>query len=163
MADLAKEIGRHLPYLRRYARAITGEQAAGDRAVKATLERLLTERGPELEENPRLALYRGLHDVLRGGPEAGGAAEPGEHLLANSGILAYRIEHLAPAVREILGQADVPVIFVTAFPERLLTGERPEPAFLITKPFDPDTLHVSISQALAMAGTPRPRPAGVRE
>ena len=59
------------------------------------------------------------------------------------------------AVREILGGSSVPVIFITAFPERLLTGERPEPTFLITKPFDVDTLHVSISQALAMAAGAR--------
>ncbi len=35
------------------------------------------------------------------------------------------------AVRDILGEIDVPVIFITAFPERLLTGKRPEPTFLI--------------------------------
>jgi hypothetical protein len=40
-------------------------------------------------------------------------------------------------------------VFITAFPDRLLTGERPEPAFLITKPFEPETLDVAISQALA--------------
>jgi len=45
----------------------------------------------------------------------------------------------------------VPVIFVTAFPERLLTGERPEPTYLVTKPFEPDTLKATISQALANA------------
>lgn len=54
------------------------------------------------------------------------------------------------AVREILEAMDVPVIFVTAFPERLLTGERREPAYLITKPFDPDELQVTISQALLL-------------
>ena len=43
---------------------------------------------------------------------------------------------------------EVPVIFITAYPERLLTGERPEPAFLITKPFQPDTVKAIISQAL---------------
>jgi two-component SAPR family response regulator len=42
----------------------------------------------------------------------------------------------------------VPVIFITAFPERLLTGERPEPTFLITKPFQPETVKAAISQAL---------------
>jgi hypothetical protein len=42
----------------------------------------------------------------------------------------------------------VPVIFITAFPERLLTGERPEPTFLITKPFDHRTVQATISQAL---------------
>ncbi|MGH6630423.1 MAG: response regulator, partial [Burkholderiales bacterium] len=52
------------------------------------------------------------------------------------------------AVREILEQIDVPVIFVTAYPERLLTGERPEPTYLITKPFDADVLAATIGQAL---------------
>jgi hypothetical protein len=42
----------------------------------------------------------------------------------------------------------VPVIFITAFPERLLTGERPEPTFLITKPFQPETVKAAIGQAL---------------
>ena len=52
------------------------------------------------------------------------------------------------AVNDILRQFDVPVIFITAFPERLLTGERPEPAFLITKPFSPEMVKGVISQAL---------------
>ncbi len=52
------------------------------------------------------------------------------------------------AVNEILASTAVPVIFITAFPERLLTGERPEPAFLVTKPFNPDMVKALISQAL---------------
>ncbi len=52
------------------------------------------------------------------------------------------------AVNEILATTPVPVIFITAFPERLLTGERPEPAFLVTKPFNPDMVKALISQAL---------------
>ncbi|MVA96936.1 response regulator [Nitratireductor sp. CAU 1489] len=52
------------------------------------------------------------------------------------------------AVNDILKTASVPVIFITAFPERLLTGERPEPAFLMTKPFNPQMLKALISQAL---------------
>nr|WP_274709253.1 response regulator [Nitratireductor luteus] len=52
------------------------------------------------------------------------------------------------AVNEILKSHPVPVIFITAFPERLLTGERPEPAFLVTKPFNPDMVKALISQAL---------------
>ena len=52
------------------------------------------------------------------------------------------------AVNEILSSTSVPVIFITAFPERLLTGERPEPAFLVTKPFNPDMVKALISQAL---------------
>lgn len=52
------------------------------------------------------------------------------------------------AVNEILTSFEVPVIFITAYPERLLTGARPEPTFLIAKPFQPDTVKATISQAL---------------
>ena len=52
------------------------------------------------------------------------------------------------AVNDILETDEVPVIFITAFPERLLTGERPEPTFLVTKPFNPDMVKALISQAL---------------
>lgn len=52
------------------------------------------------------------------------------------------------AVNEILSSMTVPVIFITAYPERLLTGQKPEPAFLITKPFQPETVKAVISQAL---------------
>ena len=52
------------------------------------------------------------------------------------------------AVNQILTSFEVPVIFITAFPERLLTGERPEPAFLITKPYTPEMVKAVVSQAL---------------
>ena len=52
------------------------------------------------------------------------------------------------AAREILESFDVPVIFITAYPERLLTGERPEPTFLVTKPFKVETVVATIGQAL---------------
>jgi len=52
------------------------------------------------------------------------------------------------AVKDIFARFSVPVIFVTAYPERLLTGERPEPTFLITKPFLQSTVKAAIGQAL---------------
>ena len=52
-------------------------------------------------------------------------------------------------VQEILKTAKMPVIFVTGFPERLLTGRTLEPAFVITKPFEPDTLKTAIAHALS--------------
>jgi CheY-like chemotaxis protein len=53
------------------------------------------------------------------------------------------------AVNDILLSHSVPIIFVTAFPDRLLTGEKPEPVFLVRKPFDAETLSITISQALS--------------
>jgi DNA-directed RNA polymerase specialized sigma24 family protein len=57
------------------------------------------------------------------------------------------------AVNQILASFDVPVIFITAFPDRLLTGERPEPTFLITKPYSPDMVRAAVSQALFFEST----------
>ncbi|MFI4996271.1 MAG: response regulator [Hyphomicrobiales bacterium] len=67
------------------------------------------------------------------------------------------------AVNDILEDFEVPVVFITAYPERLLTGQKPEPTFLLTKPFNDDTLKAVISQALffdhktGKAGSARPK------
>jgi CheY-like chemotaxis protein len=61
------------------------------------------------------------------------------------------------AVNAILARTNIPVIFITAYPERLLTGERPEPAFLVSKPFNPEQVKVLINQALLF--TPQARAA----
>jgi DNA-directed RNA polymerase specialized sigma24 family protein/CheY-like chemotaxis protein len=57
------------------------------------------------------------------------------------------------AVNEILERFSVPVIFITAFPERLLTGERPEPTYLITKPFSDDFVRATIGQVTFFGST----------
>lgn len=58
------------------------------------------------------------------------------------------------AVRQILSDfGHLPIIFVTAFPERLLTGQRPEPAFLITKPYRNEQVASAVSQAMFFAST----------
>ena len=64
------------------------------------------------------------------------------------------------AVNEILDHCEVPVVFITAYPERLLTGLRPEPAFVLTKPFKTETVRAVVSQALffetrAKSGVPK--------
>jgi CheY-like chemotaxis protein len=254
---MATEIAQILPHLRRYARAITGEQRRGDIQVQRCLERLLTDRSANAGLPLRILLFRTLtrswNDQAAEGPpsdapiadvaildqrmrdiaparrqalvlsvlEGFSTAEIGailelskeeaEELLALAkvdlrdqrptrimiiedepiialdlanicernghevvGIAATRTEAVEKAIEQrpgliladiqladdssgidavtdILRSMTVPVIFITAFPERLLTGQRPEPTFLITKPFDADTLAVSISQALATA------------
>src|SRR5690606_2764913 len=58
------------------------------------------------------------------------------------------------AVNDILAHfEELPVIFITAFPERLLTGERPEPAFLINKPYAEEQVRSAVSQAMFFAST----------
>ena len=256
----AKQIARQAPYLRRYARALTGGQEGGDALVHTTMEGLLAEPSRLDGEFPlRLALFRALHRTWRDSPRDGGdgsdlAADrrlqtlSGEHrsalllcamegftpeeaavvmelpvpvlrerldqaqadlerqLATNvliiedepiialdltrvvrelghtvTGVAATRDEAVAlaaakepgllladvrladgsngmDAARDILARHDVPVIFITAFPEHLLTGERPEPAFLVTKPFREETVKALVGQALFFH-SPRPQAA----
>ncbi len=60
------------------------------------------------------------------------------------------------AVNDMLQSTSVPVIFITAYPERLLTGERPEPTFLVSKPYGPDMLKAMISQAMFFSAKASP-------
>jgi DNA-directed RNA polymerase specialized sigma24 family protein len=248
---MPKQIVRQAPYLRRYARALTGSQADGDLAVQAAMEGLLNGSialDPELPL--RTALYRALHLGMveqieradRGGEASGpdrrlqwlspeeraallltsmegfapaeaalvlGVTEPeldawleaGDEALQRQlatdvliiedepiigldltrltrelghrviGVAATRDEAVSMARRsepglvladirladgssgmdaaaDILQSFDIPVIFITAFPEHLLTGERPEPAFLITKPFREEMVKALMAQAL---------------
>jgi DNA-directed RNA polymerase specialized sigma24 family protein/CheY-like chemotaxis protein len=252
---LSAAVAPHLPYLRRYARALTGAQASGDAYVAAVLECLIADPAPlSAAGSPRIALYRTLSKLWGSLPASGQAdgLQPGweatvqgrlahipgparqvfllsavegfdwveiaqilqrpvaeiEQLLAEAnrqisemiasdiliiedeplialdiedtitslghrslGIARTRAEAVKliretrpqlvlsdiqladgssgiDAVNDILGSFDVPVIFITAFPERLLTGERPEPTFMITKPFSPDMVKALIAQAL---------------
>ncbi len=243
----------HLPFLRRYARALTGSQKSGDAYILASLEALKENPGQIVEaSSARVTLYRFFHAIwsttgaqlepkgkstalapdarlsklapierqafllttLEGftRPEAceilhksaseldqlvDTAHREIEKQLATSVLiiedepiiaadLAHLVEDLGhrfagsaatrrnavemarrvkpglilcdiqladnssgiDAVQEILEEMDVPVIFITAFPERLLTGERPEPTYLVTKPFQDDTVKAAISQAL---------------
>jgi CheY-like chemotaxis protein/DNA-directed RNA polymerase specialized sigma24 family protein len=265
MSNLARDIAQQIPFMRRYARAVTGNQQRGDASVRNCLEELLRDPGGLDQEGLRIGLFRALNDalpeqnegshpvsgreppigdrsilvkrlgsldslkrrlllltalerftlgqaavVLRLAPEAAATClEEAKHALREQratrilviedepvialdiattvernghtvvGIASTHAEAVdlartgAPglvladiqladqssgleAVQEILREIDVPVIFITAYPERLLTGERPEPTFLITKPFDPDTLAISIAQALATARAPAP-------
>jgi CheY-like chemotaxis protein len=252
---IAAEIAPHLPYLRRFARALNGSQAGGDSYVVATLEALVADPSTfPRDVSARIALYRiflklwssmpvnMVHPntaVIRAGAverniealtprprqafllrtvegfaleevaavldipveEATGLIEQAGREIAeqvatdvliieDEPIIALDIETLVQelghtvtgiarthkeavalvarkrpglvladiqladgssgleAVAEILQSIDLPVIFITAYPERLLTGDRPEPAFLITKPFQPEAVKAAISQAL---------------
>jgi DNA-binding LytR/AlgR family response regulator len=47
----------------------------------------------------------------------------------------------------------MPIVFITAFPERLLTGNRPEPAFVIAKPYTEEQIRSAVSQAMFFSST----------
>ena len=132
--SLGQDLAPHLPFLRRYGRALTGSQVHGDNFVRATLETIVAQPDEfPRDVDPRLGLYRTFH------------APPG---LVLADIQLADDSSGIDAVKDILAEFSVPVIFITAFPERLLTGTRPEPTFLITKPFQRATVKAAISQAL---------------
>lgn len=226
--SLAGAIAPHLPYLRRYSRALHGTQQLGDMLVATTLESLIAEPTQMNDQVPRVGLYRAYHRIspiqdmsqaalLLTTVEAFKTSEcaeileltaiecssllelarkrlgetPGRILIIeDEPLIAIDLTdivtsdgHAVVAVAQTMVQAvdaaelhkpdliladiqladgssgidavsqisqfsEAPVVFVTAFPERLLTGERPEPAFLITKPYQPDTIRAAVFQAL---------------
>lgn len=229
-ASLRRRIEPHLPHLRRYARALTGSQRAGDGLVRTLLQALVDGQAQlSGRDDPREALFALLHAsnrlphedrhallltvvegfsvdqaarILREPPAAVqrsvAAARAAiaemirsrvliiedepliamalEQLMTDMGhsivgmaateAQAVRIVAANPpdlvladiqladgssgidAVNRILAVNDVPVIFITGYPERLLTGLLPEPAFLVAKPFDPDVVAATVGQAL---------------
>jgi CheY-like chemotaxis protein len=110
-----------------------------------------------IEDEPLIALS--LEDIVTGlGHEVVGVArthrEAVEMARSQTPGLVLADINLADrssgleAVNELLEESELPVIFITAYPERLLTGKRPEPTFLIPKPFRSTHVAAVISQAL---------------
>lgn len=110
-----------------------------------------------IEDEPLIAME--LEQIVRGlGHEVAGVATTHEDAVAafkdtDAGLVLADVQ-LADgssgidAVQEILARAPVPAIFITAFPERLLSGSRVEPTFLISEPFRENTVRAAISQSL---------------
>jgi len=125
--------------------------------VQAQLSSQAGARTLIIEDEPLIAAHLKLQ-VKQLGHEVIGTAPTHEQAirksLANRPQLILSDVQLADgssgidAVDEIQNHFDVPVIFITAYPERLLTGKRPEPIFLITKPYVEQAVKATISQAL---------------
>jgi DNA-directed RNA polymerase specialized sigma24 family protein len=95
--SLVARLAPHLPYVRRYARALTGDQTTGDGVVRAALEALASGQAQlSAEMTPRVALYHVFHRVL------GRSGDPGE--TSPSGDLrgdpARRLMRIAPRSRQ---------------------------------------------------------------
>lgn len=127
------------------------------REAVAEIDRESTTRVLIIEDEPLIAMQ--LEDLVRGlGHDIAGTAATRTQAVdavneVTPGLVLADIQ-LADgssgldAVDDILKQFDVPVIFITAYPERLLTGDRPEPTYLVTKPFQEASVRAAISQAL---------------
>ena len=131
--------------------------AASLESAKADLARAVATRVMIIEDEPIIALDL-TRMVLETGHDVVGTAATHAEAVAlarqvQPGLVLADIRladgsNGMEAAAEILQGFDIPVIFITAFPEHLLTGERPEPAFLITKPFREDAVKALIAQAL---------------
>ncbi|MDD3445723.1 MAG: hypothetical protein PHS60_09960, partial [Zavarzinia sp.] len=79
MSDLKQDIARHLPFLRRYARALTGAQATGDGLIRAALQ-ALANGNARLDPGAALKpqLYALVHAAADAAPEAESAHAPGK-------------------------------------------------------------------------------------
>jgi CheY-like chemotaxis protein len=122
---------------REIARQIATDVIIEDEPIIALeLERLVTDLGHRVKEIARTE-RQALGAVRRSGP--GLILADVQLADGSSGI---------SAVNTILTTLSVPVVFITAYPERLLTGTRPEPTFLIAKPFKEEHVKAVISQAL---------------
>src|SRR5512139_642997 len=85
----------HIPYLRRYARLLTGEQSAGDSIVAAMLERLLDNSPLKRKGSIRTSLYSSLSTVL--------AEHRAARLTCHSslGEIDKRLMAMGPLAREV--------------------------------------------------------------
>ena len=98
MTDLAQEIAVRLPYLRRYARALTGSQTRGDEYIRVCLEVLVEEPSRIADgEDLRVQLYRLFHDIWL--PIAELQPHPG---VPGGKSIVARLEALPPRERQIL-------------------------------------------------------------
>src|ERR1041384_2689135 len=95
--SLLARLAPHLPYVRRYARALTGDQITGDNYVRVALEALAAgERQLPADMTPRVALYHVFHAIW---------ASTGAQLEDKSGLDArddasQRLMRIAPKSRQ---------------------------------------------------------------
>jgi CheY-like chemotaxis protein len=130
--------------------------------AQETIDRQLTSRVLIIEDEPIIAID--LHNlVTEMGHEVVGIAATRDQAVSTAlekrpGLVLADVNlgeggSGVDAVKQILDSFDVPVIFVTAYPEKLLTGERPEPTYLVAKPFLPETIRATVGQALFLHET----------
>ena len=99
---LGEEIRGHLPYLRRYARALTGSQQHGDNFVHTTLEVIVAAPGEfHSGDGTRIDLYRSFHRIWESAYiDDGEGRDDEEHPLVRAAH--QRLVQLTPLGRQIL-------------------------------------------------------------
>src|SRR5437763_1028430 len=96
--SVAERVASNLPYLRRFARMVTGDQKSGDAYVVSTLEAMLADPAIMADDAPpRIALYRTFLKILN---SVTWNSEPAPDPLNNPSMQAANrnLESLAPRV-----------------------------------------------------------------
>src|ERR1700761_4013159 len=93
----AQAATQHLPFLRRYARALTGSQQSGDAYVTAALEALIADSSViTTASSPRVALYK-LFTKIWNSVDVNGKSEPaGDSKMP----VEQRLGHITPLPRQ---------------------------------------------------------------
>src|SRR5688500_7242688 len=100
--SLGQELAPHLPFLRRYARALTGSQGHGDAFVRATLEAIVAAPNDFPRDiDPRLGLYRTFHAIWSSANIDEGE-EPTMAIDGAEGIANARLARVTPLSRQAL-------------------------------------------------------------
>src|SRR5690349_22036559 len=100
--SLGQELAPHLPFLRRYARALTGSQIHGDNFVRATLEAIVAEPDEfPRDVDPRLGLYRTFHAIWSSASLEDGD-EPEDQFGGAENIAEARLSRFTPLSRQAL-------------------------------------------------------------
>jgi DNA-directed RNA polymerase specialized sigma24 family protein len=100
--SLGQELAPHLPFLRRYARALTGTQAHGDAYVRAALEAIVA--APEdfpRDVDARLGLYRTFQRIWLS-TNSDDREETSENLESSESIAQARLARITPLSRQAL-------------------------------------------------------------
>ena len=96
LMSLGQELAPHLPFLRRYARALTGSQAHGDAFVRATLEAIVAKPDEfPRDVDPRLGLYKTFHAIWSTANVEEGE-EPSKSPIGAEGIAHARLSRITP-------------------------------------------------------------------
>ena len=105
--SLGEEIRGHLPFLRRYARALTGSQAHGDAFVRATLEAIVAKPDEfPRDVDPRLGLYKIFHAIWSTANIEEGE-EPSKSPTGPEGIAHARLSRITPLSRGLDSSAPI--------------------------------------------------------
>ena len=96
--SLLERLAPHLPYIRRYARALTGDQRTGDNYVRVALEALAAgEKALDTRLTPRVALYHVFHTIWC---STGAQLEPADEDAGRADDAAHRLLRIAPRSRQ---------------------------------------------------------------